>query len=155
MQSLLVAIVLAGPASSLPLPPQTSDMQIPCSVWANPKADTAGVVQVALGPGKDGTGPEGYDGYPVAVKLADNRARTCRFSGTLKLADKMLAAYQLKPDQAAEYCLLLVDLGKKATLHDRKGSCAKALCPEMKLDNLVFPFDPKTKTCTAKRPEGQ
>lgn len=155
MHALIFTIVLAGTAEVLGLAPKGGDMQIPCAAWANPKADTAGVIQVGLGPDKDGKGPEGYDGYPVAVKLADNRARTCRFAGQLKLADKMLAVYEIRPENRVENCLLLVDLGKKAVLHDRKGACAKALCNGLVLDNLTFPFEPKTKTCTAKRAEGQ
>jgi hypothetical protein len=157
MQTLILAVVLSGAATDLPLPPKNDTTQIPCTVWANTKADTAGVIQVALGPGKDGTGPEGYDGYPVAVKLADNRARTCRFAGSLKLADRMLATYELRPESAVEHCLLLVELGKKsATIHDRKGTCGKVICGgDIRLDNLTFPADPKTKTCMAKRPEGQ
>lgn len=155
MHSLILTVVLAG-AADMMLGPKTTDVQVPCNAWLNPKADTAGVIQVALGPDRDGKGPEGYDGSPVAVKLADNRARTCRFAGALKLADKMLGVYEIRPDNRVDNCLLLVDLGaKKAVLHDRKGACGKALCGNgMVLDNLTFPFDPKTKTCTAKRPEG-
>ncbi len=155
MHSLIFTLVLAGTAEVLGLAPKGGDVQVPCAAWSNPKADTAGVIQVALGPDKDGKGPEGYDGYPVAVKLADNRARTCRVAGQLKLADKMLGVYEIRPENRVDNCLLLVDLGKKAVLHDRKGTCGKALCNGLVLDNLTFPFDAKTKTCTAKRPEGQ
>ena len=156
MHSLIFTIVLAGStAEVLGLAPKGGDTQVPCAAWSNPRADTAGVIQVALSADKDGKGPEGYDGYPVAVKLADNRARTCRFAGQLKLADKMLGVYEIRPESRVDNCLLLIDLGKKAILHDRKGACAKALCNGLVLDNLTFPFDAKMKTCMAKRPEGQ
>jgi hypothetical protein len=154
MHSLVLTILVSG-AAEMMLGPKTSDVQVPCAAWLNTKADTAGVIQVALSADKNGKGPEGYDGYPVAVKLADNRARACRFAGQLKLADKMLGVYEIRPENRIDNCLLLVDLGKKAVLHDRKGVCGKALCNGMVLDNLTFPFDAKTKTCTAKRPEGQ
>jgi hypothetical protein len=149
MHQLIVTVFLTG-AMDLP-PPATSDTQVPCTVWGNTKADTAGVVQVVLSPDHDGKGPEGFDGYPVMVKLADNRARTCRFGGKLKLADRMLAVYEIVTETRTENCLLLVDLGRKAVLHDRKGTCGKNLCNGLVLDNLTFPSDPKTKTCTARR----
>ncbi len=157
MHGLILSMVFAAStAEMLGLAPKGGDMQVPCAAWANPNAATAGVIQVALAPDKDGKGPEGYDGYPVAVKLADDRARTCRFGGQLKLADRMLGIYEVRPETRVDNCLLLVDLGaKKAVLHDRKGTCGKGLCNGLVLDNLSFKFDPKTKTCTAKRPEGQ
>ncbi len=154
MYPMILAMALSSTATDM-LMPKSENVQVPCAVWANTKAETAGVIQVTLGPNKDGKGPEGYDGYPVAVKLADNRAKTCRFTGTLRLADRMLATYELKPEQAVEHCLLLVELGKRAIIHDRKGTCAKVICGDIRLDNLTFPFDPKTKSCMAKRPEGQ
>lgn len=154
MYPMIVALALSSTATDM-LMPKSENIQTPCVAWGNTKSEIAGVIQVALSEGKDGRGPEAYDGYPVAVKLADNRAKTCRFNGMLRLADKMLATYEIKFGERIENCLLLVELGKRAVIHDRKGACAKALCGEFRLDNVTFPFDPKQKTCTTKRPEGQ
>ena len=126
-------------------------VQVPCAVWGNMKATTAGVIQVSLTRG-DGKTASGFDGYDAAIKLADDKARVCRFGGVLKLADQFLATYQFQT--GVEGCtLLLVELhAKNAVIHDRKGNCAQALCGNgMKIDNLHFTFDPTIKMCQGQR----
>ncbi len=127
-------------------------VKVPCAVWGNMKATTAGVIQVALTAG-DGKTAKGFDGYDSAIKLADDKARVCRFGGQLKMVDQFLATYQL--DLGVRGCSLLVELHKKdAVIHDRKGSCAKALCPSgIKLDGLHFTFDSTINQCNGQRVE--
>jgi hypothetical protein len=127
-------------------------VSVPCAVWGNMKAATAGVIQVSLVQG-DGKTAKGFDGYDAAIKLADDKARVCRFGGVLKLADQFLATYQFQT--GVEGCLMLLELHRKdAVIHDRKGTCAQALCSNgMKLDNLRFTFDPNTTMCQGQRVE--
>jgi hypothetical protein len=125
-------------------------VQIPCAVWGNMKSATAGVIQVSLTAG-DGKTAKGFDGYDAAIKLADEKARVCRFGGTLKLADQFLATYQFQT--GAQGCMLLVELhSKEGIIHDRKGMCAQVLCGNgMKIDNLKFTYDPAIKQCQGQR----
>lgn len=109
---------------------------------------TAGILQIPFNPTTDGTGQRGFDGFPVVIKLANERARTCRIEASLKLADKMMATYEVLPAQRTGTCLLLVELSSKtAILRDRRGICGPALCGEVQLNGFTMTFDPKRKTC--------
>lgn len=116
------------------------------------KDATAGVLQIPVNALNDGSSARGFDGYPVVIKLANDRARVCRIDAKLKLADKLIGTYEVIPAQRVSNCLLLLELSTKtAILRDRRGQCGPALCGEMELNGFTMTFDPKRATC-APRP---
>lgn len=142
MLAALLCAALAAPAAA------PADVDVPqCEVYGTKKGAVAGLMQIEAG----SPSAKSFDGRVAAFWLADDRARTCRGYGTLKLLDKLLNSYELvlEPKQ----CLLLVDLGpKRAVLRDGTGACAQALCGGvMQLDGVALPRDKGKKPCRALR----
>ncbi|MBC7794498.1 MAG: hypothetical protein H7Z43_12410 [Clostridia bacterium] len=118
------------------------------------KGSLAGVMQIPADPINNGDTQHGFDGFPVVIKLANDRARLCRIEASLKLADRMMNTYEVQLVKKNSNCLLLLELtSKTAILRDHRGQCGPALCGEMKIDGYTMAFDASRRTCMAKPSE--
>ena len=120
-----------------------------CFSYANMKDAVAGLLQIPIDAMHDGAGQRGFDGYPMVIKLVNDRARTCRIDARIKLVDKMMNTYEVFPPKRSSECLLLLELtSKTAILRDRRGACSNVLCGgEIELNGYTMKFDPTRRAC--------